>query len=312
MAEKTFDDFDAFADTIRDVDATMTLQNPSDRSWIVNQADAAGVEVQFGQLGSGNIVDGCSWSNGYLLYLPLTDGVAYSINGKNIAQNAAAIFEPGCEFCLSTREAHDWCTIFVTSDEISKASAPLESLMAIASPAVRQSRPNPLLTLQFRTMVNEVMTSAATSPLFSSSAAATNAKADLTQLAVSLIGTKSGNSSCDRGRPTLSRRTIIERSMELLKEQDVEKVSVRDLAVNADVSERTLRTAFQEYFGTGPVRYLQLRQLHRVRKALRNAYSDTATVSNILVQNGVWEFSRFAARYRKLFGELPSETLAKN
>ena len=80
----------------------------------------------------------------------------------------------------------------------------------------------------------------------------------------------------------------------------------------AGVSERTLRTAFHEYFGVGPVRYLQLRQLRQVHSALRAADPEAASVGDLLVQHGEWEFSRFARRYRRLFGELPSQTLRQN
>lgn len=34
-----------------------------------------------------------------------------------------------------------------------------------------------------------------------------------------------------------------------------------------------------------------------------------STVADVLLQHGEWQFGRFAARYRRLFGELPSETL---
>jgi AraC family ethanolamine operon transcriptional activator len=54
---------------------------------------------------------------------------------------------------------------------------------------------------------------------------------------------------------------------------------------------------------------LQLRQLHQVRRALQAANPDEITVSNVLIRQGEWEFSRFAARYRRMFDELPSETL---
>ncbi|MGI9472680.1 MAG: hypothetical protein ACR2NZ_14160, partial [Rubripirellula sp.] len=54
---------------------------------------------------------------------------------------------------------------------------------------------------------------------------------------------------------------------------------------------------------------LQLRHLHRVRRALLAADRDEVTVSTILSDHGEWAFSRFASRYHRLFGELPSATL---
>jgi AraC family ethanolamine operon transcriptional activator len=75
------------------------------------------------------------------------------------------------------------------------------------------------------------------------------------------------------------------------------------------VSERTLQNVFREYYGLGPVRYLQLRQLHRIRHALRAADPEAVSVTDVVVRHGEWQFGRFASRYRQLFGELPSETL---
>ena len=57
------------------------------------------------------------------------------------------------------------------------------------------------------------------------------------------------------------------------------------------------------------MRYLQLRQLHQVHRAMQAADPDNVSVAEVLVAHGEWEFSRFAARYRRLFGELPSQTL---
>ena len=50
--------------------------------------------------------------------------------------------------------------------------------------------------------------------------------------------------------------------MDFVDQRDGEYLLVEQLATAAGVSERTLRTAFQEYFGVGPVRYLKLRTLH--------------------------------------------------
>jgi AraC-like DNA-binding protein len=61
----------------------------------------------------------------------------------------------------------------------------------------------------------------------------------------------------------------------------------------AEVSERTLRTAFEEYYSVGPVRYLKLRTLHQVRRALKTADPSLTTVTEIATQFGVWELGRF-------------------
>jgi AraC family ethanolamine operon transcriptional activator len=97
--------------------------------------------------------------------------------------------------------------------------------------------------------------------------------------------------------------------MDSIDRRDGEYLTVTDLASTAGVSERTLRAAFQEYFGMGPVRYLKLRTLNLIRKALQNADPATTTVTGAATQFGVWELGRLARDYQRLFGELPSETL---
>ena len=84
---------------------------------------------------------------------------------------------------------------------------------------------------------------------------------------------------------------------------------IQDLCRAADVSERTLRNIFQEYFGVGPMRLLKMRQLHEIRAALLTADPVHDTVASIAGRFGVWDFSLFARNYKALFGESPSETL---
>jgi transcriptional regulator GlxA family with amidase domain len=84
-----------------------------------------------------------------------------------------------------------------------------------------------------------------------------------------------------------------------------------DLARDVGVTSRTLLRTFQETFGVPPRQYLILRELHAVRRSLRTAAGADATVADVLARHGVWEFGRFAARYRRHFGESPSVTLSR-
>lgn len=111
------------------------------------------------------------------------------------------------------------------------------------------------------------------------------------------------------GRPPARRNQIIRSARDLIRQREGKSVLMRDLAAAAGVSERTLRSAFHEVFGVSPARYLQLRQLHQVHRALHISNCEETSVSKILRRHGVSEFGRFAARYKQLFGELPSATL---
>ena len=75
------------------------------------------------------------------------------------------------------------------------------------------------------------------------------------------------------------------------------------------VSERTLRRCCHEQIGMGPMRFVLLRRMHLVRRALRRADPATETVTSIATRFGFWELGRFAGSYRSLFAEPPSATL---
>jgi AraC family ethanolamine operon transcriptional activator len=87
--------------------------------------------------------------------------------------------------------------------------------------------------------------------------------------------------------------------------------TVRDLCRIAQVSERTLQYAFVERFGISPKSYLLRLRLDGVRKELRKSHRSLTMISNLAGHWGFWHMGQFATDYRKLFGELPSETLGK-
>jgi AraC-like DNA-binding protein len=74
-------------------------------------------------------------------------------------------------------------------------------------------------------------------------------------------------------------------------------------------AERTLRVVCEQHVGMGPIRYLNLRRMHLVRRALLRTAPSTATVTQIATDYGFWELGRFSVNYRAIFGETPSATL---
>jgi AraC family ethanolamine operon transcriptional activator len=81
-------------------------------------------------------------------------------------------------------------------------------------------------------------------------------------------------------------------------------VTVAALCATLRVSRRTLQAAFQEVLGMAPAAYLRAERLAGARRALREA----PTVTEAAAQWGFWHFGHFAQDYRRLFGELPSQT----
>jgi AraC-like DNA-binding protein len=305
MLKKEFSDFDAFADSIADVDSKMLLRDPTNRIWRISAVELDGVDVQVGELGSGNIAQGELHPDGYMCYLPLTDNVEYTANGRALPKNSFAVLEPGCEFVISTKVAHSWCVAFVPTGLLDAMSDQFDG----SAGSCWVTMPNESSARRFREVILQVMMLAENCPEFESSPAANQAAEELGRVALDATQDASRPPVRRGGRPTIDREVIIQRTMRYLQQNVGQVIGVRDLADASDVSERTLRSAFTEYFKASPAQYLKLRQLHQVRRALLAAYPGETSVSKVLVDQGVWAFGRFAAHYRMLFGELPSQTL---
>ena len=102
---------------------------------------------------------------------------------------------------------------------------------------------------------------------------------------------------------------IMRRFRRATEEHPDQALFISELCAKIGVSARTLRKCCQEQLGMSPKRYLLLRQMHLVRRALRDSAPTATTVTEIATRYGFWEFGRFAGNYRSLFGELPSTTL---
>jgi AraC-like DNA-binding protein len=104
---------------------------------------------------------------------------------------------------------------------------------------------------------------------------------------------------------------FIARFEEFLEANPDQPLYLTEICAAIGVAERTLRAACEECLGMGPIRYLSLRRMHLVRRALLRADPSTATVTRLATDHGFWELGRFSVAYRNLFGESPSETLRR-
>ena len=97
----------------------------------------------------------------------------------------------------------------------------------------------------------------------------------------------------------------------LLQGYTHEMPRITDVCTALGISATTLQACCQRHVGVGPSRYFHLRAMRRAHHALIDAPPDIASVSRIAKCHGFNEPGRFAAAYRKQFGELPSATLRR-
>ena len=87
------------------------------------------------------------------------------------------------------------------------------------------------------------------------------------------------------------------------------RISLSQLVAASGVSERTLQAGFQRYLGTTPLRKLKALRLQAVHGVLLETNDEKVRVTEIAASFGFYQFGRFSADYKDMFGVLPSKTL---
>ena len=89
-----------------------------------------------------------------------------------------------------------------------------------------------------------------------------------------------------------------------------EPVQLDLLAQVAGVRPRTLETHFKMFLGVTPLSWVRRMRLARARQEFVRRGTN-ATVTAVALNSGFTQLGRFAAEYRKAFGELPSATVRR-
>jgi AraC-like DNA-binding protein len=115
-------------------------------------------------------------------------------------------------------------------------------------------------------------------------------------------------------KPTTGGRrhdAIVAQFEEFLTANPDRPLYLTEICAAIGVAERTLRASCEEHLGMGPIRFLTLRRMHLVHRALLRTDPSRSTVTRVVTNHGFWELGRFSVGYRALFGESPSETLRR-
>ena len=306
MATRTFSSFEAFFAANLHSDLRGMILGRKREDWVMTQLKVNRLSVQWGRAGASVVVEGAARPGGVSIFVPTQPSSGVSGNGCHLDESSLMVIQTGDDFCITNQASRRWFSVYIPSETLASASAGTKTSVASMHGFVQV----PLQSTQrFRSVIGQFDEAVHQAPAdFESAAAQRAAEQKLIPEIRSLLAVPR-RVEAPLGRHVVPREQIIRMSMDFVDQHDGEYLSVEQLAAAAGVSERTLRYVFQHYFGLAPVRYLNRRTLHQVRKALKAADPTEATVTKIATQFGVWQFGRFARDYRFLFDELPSETL---
>jgi len=105
-----------------------------------------------------------------------------------------------------------------------------------------------------------------------------------------------------------NRERIVRRVRAYLDANPESALSITDICGEIGVTRRTLQNAIQEVFGISPQHYLKAIRLNAFRRALKARDALRESIGDVAARWGFWHLSQLAQDYRRLFGELPSQT----
>ncbi|WP_269621539.1 AraC family transcriptional regulator [Zhongshania sp. BJYM1] len=123
-------------------------------------------------------------------------------------------------------------------------------------------------------------------------------------LAKKLLFSFKSNVSLDRG--SLDNSVAMQNIVQYIDENLKNDIDAEDLAEIANVSARSIYNGFANAFSTTPRKYIKDRKLKRIRDELISG--SARNITEVAFSYGLMHLGRFSSDYKKLFGELPSET----
>jgi len=294
------------------------------RAWDLDfiQLDRGNFETEITQVGVGNFLLAQASFNRFIdqrgssppglwTFAILADKSSDIIwRGRQVGKKSLMIYAPGSEIDAQSRPGFDVYTLSYPEsllDELAQMSEIPSFRTLIESSDLVAANSSELS--KCREQTKHVLSAIKEQPLkLNSRAMLDEMKFSLSQQLISILVF----SRPEYHKPSYRKRNrALGRAKAYLREHGEEPVTVRDLCRVSEVSERTLRYAFLEQFGVSPKSYLLAMRLNGVRRQLSHADSSSATIADVANHWGFWHMGQFAKDYRRLFGELPSETLRR-
>lgn len=312
MARLVYGDFDEFADSICGVAGRFVPTARSAADWWIERARVEDIDLQQLQVGGATTFAGDGVADSVTIGMPLSEVGTIRIDGHNLGDNTFLLIRNGHPFTSSARQVARWAGITIPLGTV-QDDALRSSIQRLVAPSpsdgTRATTERQLLD-ECRAVVGRICLEHEAVRIVDR-AAATSARDDVVHAVGKMLEASTHANDRHIGRPQVSRTRVIARCLELIDASDGQPLFIDDLCAATQVSERTLRNIFQEYFGVGPMRLLKVRQLREIRSALLRANPLTDTVTKVAARFGVWDFSLFARNYRALYAEAPSQTLRR-
>ncbi|PWC12311.1 hypothetical protein B4923_10715 [Brenneria roseae subsp. americana] len=189
-------------------------------------------------------------------------------------------------------------------------SIPLSLLPDIANelPNAVYSVRDDALASRIRQQITATFNSIIDHPLqMASQQARQHFKSDLRELVFAFFDVANRQNATIRHSQQKAQR-VVRSAQEALIENRSMPLTMDELCLMTHTSRRTLQNCFEVVTGQSPAVFLKNMRLNGVKRTLVTS-REPLNISDVASQWGFWHLSQFTADYKRLFGELPSQTL---
>ena len=110
--------------------------------------------------------------------------------------------------------------------------------------------------------------------------------------------------------PFMNSDKVVKLVLDYMHGEPLEEITAIEMCTLANCSQSWLEHSFKKRFGVTPKKYVKYLRLSRLRENLLNPDNVKGrTVIELASTYGFWHMGQLAADYRKVYGELPSDTL---
>lgn len=248
-----------------------------------------------------------------IIQLPFAGTETFILNGRPLAPGLVGLYGGGSTLERASRQTTRHAVLVMPAEMASHLL-----MLSSSSPLLRAGgqglvQAHPRLWQRAVDLVRaiaEVMTADAST--FREAEARRSVRTSLLNAAQGLIcgDPESGRPRDIRTSP--ARRRIVNMVDEYLMANISRPIYTEDLCEVLNISPARLAEAFRASFGVTPHRFLKLRRIAMVRAVLsRRDGAPVTLVRNVALEHGFWHLGQFARDYRMMYGEPPSETLAR-
>jgi AraC family transcriptional regulator, ethanolamine operon transcriptional activator len=229
--------------------------------------------------------------------------------GEPVDIDAIVTLAPDDELDFYTPRQFEVLGLVVDASALEKHASEVEHRdIAAAFDGRRVIKPRAERLDEFRRLLSSVLQSSEVNP---SALQYRQAQRVLEQTILAAVVTLASDGDVSPKSAYPGRRHVVEAAKAFMRGRIAEPITVADLCRELNVSRRTLQYSFQEVLGINPVRFLRAMRLNGARRDLKAGARPRDSVQDIAARWGFWHLGHFVTDYKRMFGELPSETLGR-